>query len=99
MTPLSFVLLGWALLSTGAALLLARRLYQWRPAAPSSAWKAPTPDPKRYQVVFHLGSETRELYCGYDGLAARHAYETAPLEAGMRVEFYEFGQKRGSKSA
>lgn len=62
-------------------------------------WTAPSPDPGRYQVVFHFNGETRQVYQGYDPIQARHAYEQAPMEAGMQVEFYEWGQRRGKKEA
>lgn len=62
-------------------------------------WTAPSPNVDRYRVVFHLGGDTRELYHGYDALQARHAFEFAPMETGMQVEFYEWGQRRGEKKA
>ena len=69
------------------------------PLATRGNWRAPVPDPGRYQVVFHYRGETRELYHGYDALKARHAYELAPMEPGMTAEFYEWGARRGSKTA
>jgi hypothetical protein len=94
---LLFALLAAVIALFEAVLLLAKRKSASRSA--KSAWRAPVPDPDRYQVVFHLNGETRELYHGYDGLKARHAFENAPMEAGMTVEFYEWGAKRGEKVA
>ena len=79
------------------AFLLAKR--KGVPHFATRSWQAPVPDPDRYQVVFHFRGETRELYHGYNGLEARHAFEAAPMEAGMTAEFYEWGALRGSKSA
>ena len=36
-------------------------------------WTAPSPDPGRYQVIYHFNGETRELFHGYDPLKARQA--------------------------
>lgn len=94
-----FALLLWALVASGLAGYFAYRLERWRPVAPKGDWVAPVPDPGRYQVVFHISGETHELYHGFDPTAARHAYENAPMEAGMLVEFYDAGRLRGGKSA
>lgn len=98
---LSYGMLLFAILATAVAVVEAVLLFAKRKPSRllGAQWRAPSPDPGRYQVVFHFQGETRELYHGYDALAARHAYEQAPMEAGMIAEFYEWGQKRGSKSA
>jgi hypothetical protein len=96
------LVLVWAIAATAAALVAAVLLLRRRPKPPAfkaSNWRPPFLDPGRYQVVFHFNGETRELYHGYDGLAARHAFERAPMEAGMIAEFFEWGARRGSKSA
>lgn len=94
----------WALASTAVAVAAAvfalrTRLRLWALRRKAHRWTIPAVDPGRYHVVFHLHGETHELYHGYDGLKARHAYEHAPMEAGMAVEFYEWGQNRGRRSA
>ena len=86
---------------SAVALAAALRLWSLRrfhaPRGPK--FHAPSPDVNRYLVVIHHGGNTFEQYHGYDGLKARHAYEDAPMEAGCRVEFYEWGERRGSRSA
>jgi len=94
----------WAICATAVALAMAARFW-WvnararRYTKRATTWTAPSPDPGRYQVVYQFNGATQELYHGYDGLKARHAYEQAPMEAGMRVEFFEWGQRRGRKDA
>jgi len=105
----------WALSATAVALVTAvlalwayirfraeQRRYP-RISAPlpnlRGTWTAPSPDPGRYQVVMHYNGEARELYHGYDALKARHSFELAPMEAGVSVEFYEWGEQRGKKEA
>lgn len=88
----------WAIAATVAA-CVATVVALRKPQVKGGTWTAPSPDPGRYQVVYHFNGETRELFHGYDGLKARHAYELAPMEAGMHVEFYEWGQRRGEKKA
>jgi hypothetical protein len=83
--------------AAGRILWVALRARKW--SKRSSTWTAPSPDPGRYQVVYHFNGATQELYHGYDGLKARHAFEQAPMEAGMTVEFFEWGQRRGKKDA
>ena len=94
----------WAICATAVALAMAarflwvrRRAHTWTKL--STTWTAPSPDPGRYQVVYHFNGATQELYHGYDALKARHAFEFAPMEAGMHVEFYEWGARRGAKEA
>jgi hypothetical protein len=92
----------WALSATAVALATAGRLFWTKvrnPIRRTSTWTAPSPDPGRYQVVMHINGETREIFHGYDALKARHAFEFAPMEAGMSVEFYEWGERRGKKDA
>ena len=87
----------WALLATAGLLGLAVRL--WIVSHRKTKWSPPAFDPKRYQIVQHYAGETREIWHGLDPLKARHAYEQAPLQAGVVVEFYEFGKCRGKREA
>ena len=59
----------------------------------------PIPDVKRYNVLMLYRGDTRTLYRGYDGLKARNAYLEASMQSGVTVEFWEWGDKRGSKTA
>ena len=94
----------WAISATAVAVAMAVRFWWLRARTrrftkPRASWTAPSPDPGRYQVVMHYNGEVRELFHGYDALKARHAFELAPMEAGVKVEFYEWGKQRGEKSA
>lgn len=70
-----------------------------RPRPQASGFVAPSPDPERYLVVMHHAGNTIQLYVGFDPVKARHAYELAPMEAGSTAEFYEWGHRRGAKTA
>ena len=84
----------------GEGIWLLRHAARWHRLKRFQAqWKPPSLDAGRYQVVMHYNGQTRELASGFDGVAVRHAFEDAALQPGVVVEFYEWGQCRGRKSA
>jgi len=88
----------WAIAATVAA-CVATVVALRKPQVKGGTFFAPSPDVNRYLVVMLHDGRTIELYHGYDGLKARHAYELAPMEPGCVAEFYEWGASRGRKSA
>ena len=91
-----------SLLAVSAAVNIAAAFSLWSQRKSRFAkWPkfVPIPDVKRYNVLMRYADDTRTLYRGYDGLKARNAYLDAGMQAGVTVEFWEWDQKRGSKSA